>query len=111
MTGIETAARSAITTLLQRVRTEAPEMWVAEAVERITAAAGDAALVPDGMVTADGPEAAAALAGLQERAEEMKALATEMAGGFKRGGNGYSQRVSVATYEGWQVRLRRSLEE
>lgn len=56
------------------------------------------------MVTADGPEAATALAGLRERAERMTALAAEMLAVFKPGPNGSSARVKQAQADDWQQR-------
>lgn len=101
MPDLETAVRSAIGLLCRRYRVVSIPAADDEAVASILGAAGK----PDGMITTDGPEAAAALAGLKERAEGMEALAREMHDGFKRGANGYSQRVGTDTFEGWRERL------
>lgn len=101
MSDPEARIRAAISSLLQRLRVPSVPAWTDQAVAEIREAIGQ----PSGMVTADTPEAAAALVALKQRADGMEALAREMHGGFKPGGNGHSQRVSAATYEGWQERL------
>ena len=101
MTDPETAIRAALDLYRQRYRVLSVPAYDDEAAAGIRAALGQ----PSGMLTADGPDAARALVALKERAERMEALAREMHGGFKQGGNGYSQRVSADTYEGWQERL------
>jgi hypothetical protein len=101
MTDPETAIRAALDRLLQRNRVSSPPAWKDEAAAEIRAALGQ----PSGVLAADGPDAARALVALKERAEKAEALAREMHGGFRQGGNGYSQRVSTATYDGWQERL------
>jgi hypothetical protein len=105
MTDPDARIRAALTRLLQRCRT-VPSVpgWVDEAVGEIRAASG----APDGMVTADGPEAAGALAGLKERAEGMERyrdLAAEMLESFAEGRNGWAARVSAAKVEQWRERL------
>lgn len=104
-TDLETGIRSALTTLLQLVRTDAPGQWVSDAVADIVKAAA----APSGMVTADGPEAVRALAALKERAEEMtasaneaEALIAEMLGSFSEGRNGWSARVSAEKIAVWR---------
>jgi hypothetical protein len=91
--------RAALASLLQRLRVPSVPAWVDQAVDEIREA------IPSGTVTADSPEAASSLVALKGRADGMEALAREMHGGFRQGANGYSQRVSADTYEGWQERL------
>jgi hypothetical protein len=100
MTDPDARIRAALGRLLQRLRVPSVPAWVDQAVDEIREA------IPSGTVTADTPEAAAALVALKQRADGMEALAREMHGGFKQGGNGYSQRVSADTYEGWREGLR-----
>lgn len=101
MTDPEAKIRAAIASLLQRLRVPSVPAWTNQAVAEIREAIGQ----PSGTVTADTPKAAVALVALKERADGMEALAREMHGGFKQGANGYSQRVSADTYNGWQERL------
>jgi hypothetical protein len=102
VTDPEAKIRAALTGLLRKVRAQSPPPWVDEAVAEIRAAFGGQ---PSGLLTADGPDAARALFTLKERAERAEALNREVLDGFRQGGNGYSQRVSTATYEGWRERL------
>jgi hypothetical protein len=102
MTDPDARIRAALSRLLQRCRT-VPSVpgWVDDAVSEIREAIG----APSGVVTADSPEAAAALVALKERAGGMEALARELLDGFRQGGNGYSQRMSTAAYESLRERL------
>jgi len=107
--------RAALTHLLQRCRT-VPSVpgWVDEAVEEIRAQIG----APSGVVTADTPEAAAAMVALKERAEaleamtlganEAEALIAEMLGSFTEGRNGWSSRVSAERIAGWTEGMRKA---
>jgi hypothetical protein len=101
MTDPDAKIRAALTRLLQRCRTiPSVPAWVDEAVEDIRAEIGS----PSGVVTTDTPEAAEAMVALKERAERSEALAAEVLDGFKQNSNGYSQRVSADTYNGWRER-------
>lgn len=103
MTTTEQEVRRILHRRMQLARQPDHPEWDDEAVAGILAAV--AAPVPSGMVTTDGPEAAAALDGLKERAEGMEALAREAVGSFTRGPNGWSARVKAATVEEWQRML------
>jgi ubiquinone biosynthesis protein COQ9 len=102
MTDPEAKIRAALSRLLQRCRT-VPSVpgWVDEAVSEIREAIG----APSGVVTADSPEAAAALVALKERAERMEALAGEMLAAFTKQPNGWSARVKADQIEEWRGRL------
>ena len=102
MTDREAGVRAVITLLRQRYRVLPVPAFDDEAVEGIEAAYASS---PSGVVTADGPEAARALAELKERAEGMAALAREMLESFKQGPNGWSARVKAEQVQEWQERL------
>jgi hypothetical protein len=74
--------------------------WVDEAVEEIRAQIG----APSGVVTADTPEAVAALA-LKQHADHMEALAREMLEAFAKQPNGWNARVKQAQIDQWRERL------
>jgi hypothetical protein len=102
MTDPEARIRAALTRLLQRCRT-VPSVpgWVDDAVSEIREAIG----APSGVVTADSPEAAAALVALKERADGMEALAGEILAAFTKQPNGWNARVKQAQIDDWRERL------
>ena len=101
MTDLEIAVRDALAKRLRRGRVQSVKTWDDEAVAEILAAAG----MPSGMITADGPDAASALAALKERAERTERLAAEMLATFTEGRNGCSARVSAERIGGWREKL------
>lgn len=104
MSDLETAVRAALNRRLRLSRLPDVPAWNDEAVEAIMAAAGH----PDGMITADGPEAAAVLAAMRERAERagaLRGLAAEILAAFAKGPDGYRARASQAKISEWSERL------
>jgi hypothetical protein len=104
MTDPEALIRAALDHLLQRNRVSSPPAWKDEAAAEIRAALGQ----PSGMVTADGPDAARAIAVTAECAEQMgrlRGLAGEILESFKQGPNGWSARVKAEQVQEWRERL------
>ena len=102
MTDPETAIRAVLDLYRQRYRVLPVPAYDDEAAAGIRAAfAGE----PSGMLTADGPDAARALATLKERAEGMEALAREMLEAFTKQPNGWNARVKQAQIDEWRERL------
>jgi hypothetical protein len=99
MTDPDARIRAALGRLLQRLRVPSVPAWVDQAVTEIREA------IPSGTVTADTPEAAAALVALKERADGMEALAREMLEAFTKQPNGWSARVKQAQIDEWRERL------
>jgi hypothetical protein len=104
MSDRETAIRAALDLYRQRYRVLSVPAYDDEAAAGIRAVLGQ----PSGMVTADGPDAARAIAVTAECAEQMgrlRGLAGEMLESFKQGPNGWSARVKAEQVQEWRERL------